>query len=303
MSTQYRSLCLRLRARALYTSNGIYYPPVTEAQVEAAEARLGFQLPQVLREIYTTVANGADFLGPGKCFHGIIDEQADRGSSAPTIEEFIGEGPRPFDAETVELLRTYPGSYVLCDKGDPAGLVTLAHIGCNVYVHLDGFTGYLYLRDDHYENSEFVAGAYSWCALSLNEWLERNLALAPTDMSEAKYQPHYPLATILTNNGEGANSRVDETTLSHHQRSLPMSTSIAPQAAGAPNPRERLRLRLQSVREGIVRQIYQFDEIATSAQELGDLLTQEFADSQAIQRLADAEAQIYALEEDALFAE
>jgi hypothetical protein len=303
MSSHYRSLCLRLQARALYTSNGDHYPPVTEAQVEAAGARLGFQLPRVLCEIYTTVANGADFFGPGKYFHGIIDEQAGRESDAPTIEDFVGEGPRPFDTETVDLLRSYPGSYVLCDEGDPAGLVTLAHIGCNVYVHLDGFTGHLYLRDDHYENGEFVGGAYSWCALSLDEWLKRNLALSPTDTSEAKYQPRYPLAAILAHNGEGANFSVVETTPSHHERPLPKNASNVPQTSDAPDPRERLRLRLQSVREEIVRQIYQIDGIAMSAQRLGDLLTQEFANSQAVQRLADAEAQIYALEEDALFAE
>ncbi len=303
MTTQYASLCLRLRARALYASDGINYPPVTEAQVEAAEARLGLQLPPVLRELYTTVANGADFFGPGKSLHGIIDDGPNGRPDAPTIEEFVGEGPRPFDAETVDLLRTYPGSYVLGDAGDPAGLVTLAHVGCNVYVHLDGFTGHLYLRDDHYENGEFVAGAYSWCAPSLQEWLERKLAQSPTDTSEAQYQPRYPLAAILANKGDGANVRVDEMTPTHHQRSLPMSASAGIQAVEAPKPQERVRLRLQSVREAIVRQIYHLDEIAISAQALDDLFIQEYADSQAIQRLADAEAQIYALEHDAQFAD
>ena len=200
MLTKHTSLCLRLRARALYTSDGIHYPPATEAQIEAAEARLGFQLPPMLRELYTTIANGADFFSPGKCIHGIVDENEKR-PNIPTMEGFVAKGPRPFDAETISLLRAHPGSYVLCEQ-EPTGLVALAHVGCGVYVHLDGYTGRLYIRDAHYENGEDVGAAFSWCASSVEEWVERTLASSPRDSSEAKYFPRYPLASILSNEGE-----------------------------------------------------------------------------------------------------
>jgi hypothetical protein len=62
-------------------------------------------------------------------------------------------------------------------------------------------------------------------------------------------------------------------------------------------------MRLQDVRKEIVRQIYQLDEILLSTQELGNRLAKEFANCQAIQRLADAEAQVYALEDETRFPE
>lgn len=309
MPTKYTSLCLRLRARALYASNGIHYPPVSEAQVEAAEARLGFQLPSMLRELYTTVANGASFFSPGERFLGIVDEN-ERRPGIPTIEGFVGHGPRPFDAETVNLLRAHPGSYVLCER-EPAGFVALAHVGCNIYANLDGYTGRLYMREDHYENSACVGGAFSWCAQSVEEWVARVLALSPCDTSEAKYLPHFPLAAIgdkAVDKGEGAahsDSAVAPTTPRADGDARLVSQFKAPLAAQAQaaHPREQLRLHLQRVREEIVRQIHHLDVIIAYAQEVGSSLVQDIEQSEALQRLADAEAQIYALEDEARFPE
>lgn len=307
----YTSLCLRLRARALYASSGIHYPPITQAQLESAEARLGFQLPPLLRELYTTVANGADFFGPGAWFHGVVDEH-ERRPGIPTIEGFVGDGPRPFDAETINILRAYPGSYVLCEK-EPASFVVLAHVGCGIFINLDGYTGHLYLREDHYESGEAVGGVFSWCAQSVEEWVERTLALSPCDSSEARYLPHYPLTAIEagaanedTDAAESAGEMESTSpTPPEDEGSQSMSQFRAWRAARAQvaNPRKQLRLRLQRVREEIVRQIHHLDAISAYAQEVGSSLAQDIEQSEAIQRLADAEAQIYALEVEATFPE
>lgn len=59
----------RLRNPQCVTSVGAstIYPPVTDALVTAAEARLGFRLPPLLHRLYTQVGNGG--YGPG---YGII---------------------------------------------------------------------------------------------------------------------------------------------------------------------------------------------------------------------------------------
>jgi SMI1/KNR4 family protein SUKH-1 len=305
--TRSTALCLRLRARALYTSNGINYPPVTPAQVAAAESRLGFQLPAMLRELYTIVANGASFFAPGEWFHGITDTRPGARSDTPTIDKKVGDGPRPFDVQTVTLLRAHPGSYIVCET-IPAGFVRLTHIGGGDYVYLDGFTGHLYIKDDHFdEHDEFAGNEFSWCARSLEEWAERNLALSPGERYlEGKYLPRHPLTTLTAKKGEDANSNSDGTTPTNRQlneRSLLTSPPITKRDNEAEDLREQLCMRLQDVRKEIVRQIYQLDEILLSTQELGNRLAKEFANCQAIQRLADAEAQVYALEDEARFPE
>lgn len=306
MLTKYTSLCLRLRARALYTSNGIHNPPVTEAQIEAAEARLGFQIPAMLHELYTTIANGANFFSPGASFHGIVDEN-ERRPGIPTMEGFVAKGPRPFDPETINLLRAHAGSYVLCEQ-EPAGFVALAHVGCNIYVNLDGYTGRLYLREDHYENDECVGAAFSWCASSVEEWVERTLASSPRDSSEAKYFPHYPLASILAGKNEDAAATEDEqapesASTGGDARLTSQFKAWQAEQAKAQNPRKQMGIHLRRVREEIVRQIHYLDAIGVYAQEMGSSLAQDIEQCEAMQRLADAEAQIYELEVETTFPE
>ena len=52
--------------------SGFAFPPVTEAQVQEAEHRLGVSLPPVLRACYTELANG-DF-GPAYGLRSVVDE-------------------------------------------------------------------------------------------------------------------------------------------------------------------------------------------------------------------------------------
>jgi hypothetical protein len=47
------------------------FPPATKARVVAAERQLGFRLPELLRAVYTGVANGGFGLGPAYGFIGV----------------------------------------------------------------------------------------------------------------------------------------------------------------------------------------------------------------------------------------
>jgi hypothetical protein len=62
-------------------------------------------------------------------------------------------------------------------------------------------------------------------------------------------------------------------------------------------------IHLRRVRGGIVRQIHHLDAIGAYAQEVGSSLAQDIEQCEAMQRLADAEAQIYELEVETTFPE
>lgn len=67
-------ICARIKDRRCATSMGAprqVYPPVTLDAVEAAEAKLGFRLPSLLREMYTQVGNGG--FGPGYGLFGLAN--------------------------------------------------------------------------------------------------------------------------------------------------------------------------------------------------------------------------------------
>jgi cell wall assembly regulator SMI1 len=76
MSLSFSTICERMRAHAVYMGEGLLFPPATEAEIQACEARLGFSLPPMLRELYMTVANGSDFFWWGYNFYTISDDFA-----------------------------------------------------------------------------------------------------------------------------------------------------------------------------------------------------------------------------------
>ena len=118
---------LAARARRLETDMGWdgferrpqLQPPVTTPALKEAEARLGFALPAVMRQLYTSVANGG--FGPGYGLIGLIGgARSDLDRDA--VEEYLAfRQPDPDDA-----------GYEW-----PERLLPIAHWGCAIYSCVD----------------------------------------------------------------------------------------------------------------------------------------------------------------------
>lgn len=84
-------------------------PPASEAQIAAAEARLGFRLPALLRQLYRQVGNGG--FGPGYGLRGVPTSPEDEGKS---------------------VVGLYPGV-----PRWPQGLLPVCDWGCGITSYLD----------------------------------------------------------------------------------------------------------------------------------------------------------------------
>src|SRR4051812_41777340 len=93
--------------------------PVGPEAAAAAEARLGFPLPDLLRRLYTEVGNGG--FGP---WFGLLPLSADSlGQHPPAEAEFDLVG------DYLRLVRLRAGD----PQGWPAGLVPAFYCGCTVF--------------------------------------------------------------------------------------------------------------------------------------------------------------------------
>ena len=94
-------------------------PPVLPEALVAAEAQLGFRLPESLRRLYAEVGNG----GFGPVF-GLL----------PLTIASLGEAPAEAESELAgdhaRLVRRYAGEW-------PAGLVPAFYCGCTVFEFVD----------------------------------------------------------------------------------------------------------------------------------------------------------------------
>lgn len=95
-------------------------PPISLAEVAAVEARLGFQLPPLLRRLYTEVGNG----GFGPVFGLLPLTIASLGEQPPAEAEFDLAG------DYSQLVRRYDGGW-------PVGLVPTFYCGCTVFEFVD----------------------------------------------------------------------------------------------------------------------------------------------------------------------
>ncbi len=120
----------RLTDAAPYVKRGIL-PPVSISDFEAAEKELGFQLPPLLRDIYTQVGNGG--FGPGYGFLKLLSLDQDKSTAA-----FTGE-----DDSIVEVYQEHLlwNSRRKLRKNSldywPHGVINLCNWGCNIYSCLD----------------------------------------------------------------------------------------------------------------------------------------------------------------------
>lgn len=144
-------------------------PPATEAEVNAAEAALGFPIPLLLRRLYTEVGNGE--FGP---YHGL--------EGVPTIP------PTPRTADIVVLYEQYSApapEYPLHQW--PRGLVPLNSRGC-LYMECVDFIRpphAVVLFDGDCDLERPVAESLAPVAPSLEERLE--MWLAGTDRRTGRH--------------------------------------------------------------------------------------------------------------------
>ena len=74
-----------------------FHPPLARAELQDAEARLGFELPAVVRQLYAEVANGG--FGPGYGLLGLMGgARSDLGDDAVELYRRFRQ-PDPDDAE------------------------------------------------------------------------------------------------------------------------------------------------------------------------------------------------------------
>ena len=102
-----------------YIDCSVKYPPVGDGVVQIAEQNLGYPLPEILRTLFTTVANGG--FGPG---YGVIGIQGGH---------LTDEGDSSIDLYTI---------FSEADPEDPnwkwpPGLLPLCHWGCAIYSCVD----------------------------------------------------------------------------------------------------------------------------------------------------------------------
>ena len=88
------------------------HPPATDEQLREAEDRLGFPLPEGLRQVYREVANGG--FGPGYGLLGVAGGAADdRGNTAEQVYAELS-GPDPDDPSWSWRDRVLPFCYWGC---------------------------------------------------------------------------------------------------------------------------------------------------------------------------------------------
>lgn len=138
------------------------FPPATAQQVAETEGMLGFALPPLLRELFTTVANGG--FGPGYGLNGVIGGFGER-----LPEGYLGfkQSSRLVDIAWYEQRQQPTTLLRLPFYVHPDRFVMLCHWGCAIYSYLDCWTERVF-RGACYR--DFYGFRYE--ASSLFEWLD-----------------------------------------------------------------------------------------------------------------------------------
>jgi hypothetical protein len=202
-------LCARVRDYCHRKGIQLLYPPATELRMRLVEHKAGFQLPPLLRLLYSQVANGGRGLGfgtPGYLARdGLIGcaggyeyccgaAWGTPSSEKQTIEQMVSHSGWRLAPSVVKALREYY-CYVECEAR-PDRFISLSDDACECgtntgTIELDGWTGELYsvwpgdCLQDYYArlgDNDNASTAYgdtaiiSYLAPSLAVWLEYWLA-------------------------------------------------------------------------------------------------------------------------------
>lgn len=156
----------RLRTRARYARKATdtastdwpakVLPPASAEEVEVAEARLGFALPESLRQVYLYVGNGG--FGPG---YGLL------GLPGGAVNE-----------DQLNCVSLYE-SFCMRDPDDPhwrwpESLLPVGHLGCAMYACVDCATeeaAIVWFEPNPHEDGELWTDSFIPLAVSLESWL------------------------------------------------------------------------------------------------------------------------------------
>ena len=139
------------------------FSPATEEQVSATEQALGFALPELLRELYTTAANGG--FGPGYGLNGIA------GGFGNTLANSYHARKRSSRLIDITLYEKRQAPTKLLETAfyiHPYRFLELCHWGCAIFFYLDCVADRVF-RGSAYR--EFYGFRYE--TASLYEWLDR----------------------------------------------------------------------------------------------------------------------------------
>lgn len=139
-------------------------PPVTMADLIAAEAKLGFALPPLLKRIYTEIGNGG--FGPGYGFYKLYVERYTYVEST-LVNDYLGL--HQSHSEELDAIQGEKGTRDQPPVEYPEKVLEINEWGCNIYSYLDcSNREYRVLRKDHnYSLTEHVLEAPSF-----HQWLE-----------------------------------------------------------------------------------------------------------------------------------
>jgi hypothetical protein len=135
------------------------YPPVSAAEIVAAEARLGFELPALLRDIYMQVGNGG--FGPG---YGLIGLDG----GAP-----IYAGGRAYSL--VDLYWAFRNRFSPLGEPWAERLLPICTWGCSYFCYLDcalPTAPVMAIDEDSHGHGPWGC-AFSLHAHSFEEWMRR----------------------------------------------------------------------------------------------------------------------------------
>jgi hypothetical protein len=168
------ALLVRVRDCARVNDVECAYPPATPAQVHAAEFRLGFPVPPLLRLLYTEVANGGPGVGWPDDTEAFVG--ADGGFPLAPDDPSTTLGYRASHSTwrmhpCIEAaLANYPRHHVVVDSW-PDRFFPLANGGLG-YLLLDGWTGRIYSSWEYGDLPEEAPDGkpLSLCAIQIAAW-------------------------------------------------------------------------------------------------------------------------------------
>ena len=289
--TRYNLLCMRMRARAETVCGNFPRPLATEEHFRAAEERLGFHLPPILHQRYTTVSNGLDFFMPGYWFRGIADNWYASRPNWYTVEDEVWHGIR-LDEATHNALEAHPGAFIVLDH-PPEDALYLATLGGHEHVWLDGPTGQLWRISEYYdENNEFGGSRYNFWAHSVEDWLERKLAIPPGYGFTDPYNPRYLLAPKML---DETNS-IEDASTDENQDHDNMAEPFRLRSPRAKRMWQHL-LHLRRLREQVIQTLNELGNTwYMMVKEVGEEEAQELGNEEMLQNLANTDAKIYYME-------